>query len=80
MLKVIQNMYSRMKTRVRSTKGYTNSLLLENGLMQGECMSPSLFSIYLNDIVENVEKVASMGVLLAGALNRGEGWGCRNPP
>ena len=47
MLKMIENMYSKMKTRVRGTEGYTNSFLLENGLMQGECLSPSLFSMYL---------------------------------
>ena len=64
MLKMIENMYSKMKTRVRSTEGYTNSFLLENGLMQGECLSPSLFSMYLNDIVEHIESVESMGVLL----------------
>ena len=43
MLKMIENMYSKMKTRVRSTEECTNSFLLENGLMQGECLSPSLF-------------------------------------
>ena len=64
MLKMIENMYSKMKTRVRSSEGYTNSFLLENGLMQGECLSPSLFSMYLNDIVEHIESVESMGVLL----------------
>ena len=64
MLKMIENMYSKMKTRVRSTERYTNSFLLENGLMQGECLSPSLFSMYLNDIVEHIESVESMGVLL----------------
>ena len=32
--------------------------------MQGECLSPSLFSMYLNDIVEHIESVESMGVLL----------------
>ena len=64
MLKMIENMYSKMKTRVRSTEGYTNSFLLENGLMQGECLSPSLFSMYVNDIVEHIESVESMGVLL----------------
>ena len=64
MLKMIENMYSKIKTRVRSSEGYTNSFLLENGLMQGECLSPSLFSMYLNDIVEHIESVESMGVLL----------------
>ena len=32
--------------------------------MQGECLSPSLFSKYLNDIVEHIESVESMGVIL----------------
>ena len=32
--------------------------------MQGECLSPSLFSMYLNDIMEHIESVESMGVLL----------------
>ena len=32
--------------------------------MQGECLSPLLFSMYLNDIVEHIESVESMAELL----------------
>ena len=64
MLLIVQNMYSKMKTKVRSAGEYTNSFPHEKTLRQGECLSPSLFSMYLNDIVEHMEMVESMGVLL----------------
>ena len=64
MLLIVQNMYGKMKTKVRSTGEYTNSFPHEKILRQGECLSPSLFSMYLNDIVEHMEVVQSMGVLL----------------
>ena len=32
--------------------------------MQGECLSPLLFLMYLNDIVEDIEAVECMGVFI----------------
>ena len=64
MLKIIMNMYSKLKSKVKTSDGYTKTFPMNKGLLQGECLSPTLFSAYINDIVSHSDAVEEMGVFL----------------
>ena len=49
MLKVITNMYSKMSSKVRTNAGESENFPQAKGLMQGECLSPTLFACYINE-------------------------------
>ena len=50
LLKLIRSMYQKVKLRVKGLNSLTNLLDCDVGLLQGEIMSPILFSIFLNDL------------------------------
>ena len=52
-LNIIQSMYSNIKSRVKFDNIVSDEFSSFLGVRQGECLSPFLFSMYLNDI-ENV--------------------------
>ena len=47
-------MYTTVKSRVKLDGGYGNEFYCSLGVRQGECLSPLLFSLFLNDIEEQV--------------------------
>ena len=56
-LNVIQAMYNTIKSRVKFDNELSNDFVSCIGVRQGECLSPFLFSMYLNDIEkEFIEK------------------------
>ena len=59
-------MYGKMTTKVRTQDGATETFPLSMGLMQGECLSPSLFSIYINDIDTQIDCIEDMGIHING--------------
>ena len=67
MLKMIVNIYSKVKIKVR-TEGVisTGTFNLWMGLMQGECLSPSLFAMYINDIEDYFNKIYYAGITIEG--------------
>ena len=61
------NMYSKAKSKVRTNAGCSDTFNLTTGLMQGECLSPSLLSSFINDLDEAIDDVVeSMGVTIHG--------------
>ena len=48
MLKVINNMYSKMSSKVKTNESQSESYPQAKGLMQGECLSPTLLAFYIN--------------------------------
>ena len=44
LLNLIQNMYSKLKCQVRKSAGESDMFPQSNGVMQGECLSPTLFT------------------------------------
>ena len=50
MLKMIVNISSKVKSKVRTEGVGTGTFNLWMGFMHGECLSPSLFAMYINDI------------------------------
>ena len=65
-LTIVMNMYSKVKSKVRTNAGCSDTFNLTTGLMQGECLSPSLFSSFINDVDEAMDDVESMGVTIHG--------------
>ena len=59
-------MYSEVKSKVRTNAGYNDAFYLTTGLMQEECLSPSLFSSFINDLDEAMDDVESVGVTIHG--------------
>ena len=50
MFNVIRSMYESVKSRVKYNNELSNDFDSYLGVRQGECLSPFLFSMYLNDI------------------------------
>ena len=49
-LDVIQSMYGNIKSKVKYDNKLSNDFSSHLGVRQGECLSPFLFSMYLNDL------------------------------
>ena len=62
MLQMIVNMYSKIKSKIKTSEGFTGAFPLDIGLLQGECLSPSLFSMCIDDIVTHMHTVDKKGV------------------
>ena len=50
-LRLLINMYINQKTQVKWNDALSNQYSISNGVKQGGCLSPTLFSIYLNDLI-----------------------------
>ena len=51
-LNVVKSMYEHRKSRVKISNVVSEGFKSNLGVRQGECLSPFLFAMYLNDIVE----------------------------
>ena len=61
-LNVIKSMYSSVKSRVKYNNQLGNEFYCGLGVRQGECLSPLLFSLYLNDIEEQFIQAGMEGI------------------
>jgi hypothetical protein len=52
-LNILQSMYKSIKSRVKYDNNVSEDFVCMLGVRQGECLSPFLFSMYLNDIEEH---------------------------
>ena len=62
---MIKNMYSKLGCQVRTSVGEIDHFAQDNGVMQGECLSPTLFAVYINEI-ERLMNIEEMGVRING--------------
>ena len=67
-LNLIKNMYSQFKSCVRTSDGTTEYFCQENGVLQGESLSPTLFAAYINEIESKMNEVEGMGVSINGVM------------
>ena len=59
MFTIVRSMYSCLKTRVINNGEKSDMFYCQLGVRQGECLSPFLFSMYVNDIEECLSKPGS---------------------
>lgn len=64
-VKVVQDMYREVTTRVKSTVGTTEPFPVRVGLHQGSVLSPYLFNLLMDVLVEEVTKEAPWSMLFA---------------
>lgn len=62
MLDIIRSMYTKVISQVKHDSIISGAFLSNIGVRQGECLSPSLFSIYLNDLEEKINLKGADGV------------------
>ena len=62
LLNVIKSMYNSVKSRVKYDNELSNDFDSYLGVRQGECLSPFLFSMYLNDIEDEFYLKGSEGI------------------
>ena len=55
-LEIIMSMYSAVRSRVFLDGNSSHSFECKLGVRQGECLSPFLFAIYINDLEENISE------------------------
>ena len=62
MLDIMMSMYSIVKSQVKHNSTISDAFISNIGVRQGECLSPFLFSIYLNDLEEEITSNGANGV------------------
>ena len=63
-LDLLQNLYQESKTIIRLHDGHSEPIELTEGLMQGDSLSPLLFSLYIWDIEKTLQEDGSNGIAL----------------
>jgi hypothetical protein len=62
-LNVLKSMYQNVKSRVKTNSNtLSESFLCSLGVRQGDCLSPFLFSIYVNDIENTLSREGFKGI------------------
>ena len=51
-LQMIVNMCSKIRSKIKTSEGFTDTFPLDIGHVQGEYLSPLLFSMCINDSVD----------------------------
>ena len=62
MLDIIRSMYTEVKSQVKHNNIISPVFFSNIGVRQGECLSPFLFSIYLNDLEEEINLKGADGI------------------
>lgn len=61
-LNVIMSMYRNIKSKVKLDNTVSSGFTCELGVRQGECLSPFLFAMYLNDLEEEFNQKGSESI------------------
>ena len=56
--RILFNMYTHSTTKVRWNETYSKSFPLQNGVKQGNCLSPILFTISIEGLLERLKNAA----------------------
>ena len=61
-LNVLRSMYENVKSRVKINNTLSDTFICSLGVRQGDCLSPFLFSIYVNDLEETFIREGFKGI------------------
>ena len=61
-------MYSQFKSCVRTSDGASQHLCQENGVLQRESSSPTLFAAYINETESKMNDIEGMSVSINGVI------------
>ena len=62
MLDIIKSMYNAIKSKVKSNNNVSEAFSCKIGVRQGECLSPFLFAMYVNDLGQELENNGVNGI------------------
>lgn len=65
-LRLLKKLYDRATVRIKSNNKYTETFDISCGVLQGEPLSPILFSLFISDIEEFFKSKGSVGVNIDG--------------
>ena len=68
MLNIIKSIYSRVKSRVKHDNTLSEPFTCDIGVRQGECLSPFLFAMYVNDLEAEIVTKGISGINI-GTIN-----------
>ena len=66
-IKTLQSIYALAKARIITNFGLSEPFNIEKGVLQGETVSPILWNLYLEDLIEVLSKSDTLPVKLIGA-------------
>ena len=55
-LRLTMNMYINQSIQVKWNSIFSSNCYISNGVKQGGCISPTLFSVYLNGLIEKLKR------------------------
>jgi len=61
-LRVMQNIYHHSGTKIKLESGFSSTIAMTEGLLQGEIASPLLFSLFIYDIVDKLKASGISGI------------------
>ena len=62
MLNIIRSIYNSVKSRVKCNNTLSETFSCNMGVRQGECLSPFLFAMYINDMEQDLENNGVNGI------------------
>ena len=62
MLDIIKSIYTTVRSRVKNNNTLSESLSCNIGVRQGECLSPFLFAMYVNDLEQELDNKGVNGI------------------
>ena len=62
MLDIIKSMYNAVKSKVKNNNWVSEAFSCKIGVRQGECLSPFLFAMYVNDLEQELENNGANGI------------------
>jgi len=63
-VQLISFIYKNATAQIKSNAGLTKKFNINGGVLQGESLSLTLFNIYLNDLIEKMDKLSGTGITL----------------
>ena len=65
MYNAVKNLYSRTESCVKINNFITEWFIINNGVRQGDSLSPTLFSLYINELAKEIKNM-NKGIKFAG--------------